>query len=74
MVVGGGGGGGGWCKKYYWVQIFSPNRLFILHVAYIPNLSFLLGLKPFKKFVWWWVGGGKMCKPISVFSLKPKPS
>ena len=48
--------------KFFGVNFFLFNRLFSLYGAYIPNLSFLLGLEPLKKFVvggggggWWWL-------------------
>ena len=39
----------------------TGSQFLILRLAYISNMSLLLGLEPFQKFGvgggWWWVGG-----------------
>ena len=40
--------GGG--RQYLYLVI----QLLDISEAYIPNLSLLVCLEPFKKFVWWW--------------------
>ena len=45
------------------VSVVEGGQFLSLRDAYIPNLSLLRSLEPFKKFVvvvvagWWWVGG-----------------